>query len=249
MTGRYVASVAERITWSTGFHLPVDQLVLGKLSTFGNFMTGTGCRPSVQKLAARVGMKQRNVHYALRRLEADGWIQATRRHRYPTSYDINLDRLATHPIGAKVTMDLACGKPQTDNFLTATECTQDQDLTATGCTQDRDLTATGCTQNVDLTATGCTPSQEDLISRSTEISIPDLISSQPTDAARRPMHAEGESQKGERETEREPQQGSLPPMDVTPGAARPAWSDFLRDVEVARAEAAAHKRPVKQEAG
>ena len=245
MSGRYVASVAERITWSTGFHLPVDQLVLGKLSTFGNFMTGTGCRPSVQKLAARAGMNKRNVHYVLRRLEADGWVKATRRHRHPTTYDINLDRLATHPTGAKVTIDLACGKPGTDKFLSAPGDTQDRDLSAPGDTQDRDLSATGDTQDRDLSATGCTPSQEDLISQSTEISIPDLISSQPTDAARRATHTEGESQAGERQPE--PRQRSLPPMDVTPGTApHQPWSDFLRAFEAARADAAAHK--LKREA-
>lgn len=231
MSGRYTASVAERITWSTGFQLPGDQLVLGKLATFGNFMTGTGCRPSVDTLAARAGVTVRTVQRALRRLEVDGWIVATPRHNHPTIYDVCLDRLATHPTGAKVAIDLGCGKAATDNSGGDT----------------------GVTPNPAWGDTGVTRSQEDLISRRSEISIPDLISSQPTDAARRPTPTEGEGERetGESQTTRgaEPQQRSLPPMDVTPGTApHPAWSEFLRDMEAARADAAAQKRPVKREA-
>lgn len=93
---RGYASVPERITWTTGFRLPIDKIVLGTLSTFASFETGKGARVRVNTLAARAGLEPRTVQRALHRLEVDGWIVAAwRQNKRATKWDIQIDRLAT----------------------------------------------------------------------------------------------------------------------------------------------------------
>jgi len=146
MTGRDYASVPERITWTTGFRVPTDKLVLGALSTFANFKTGEGARMSIDALTMRANLPRRTVERALGRLESDEWITAVRRHRHATTYNICVARLAENWVGAKVVRDLsATGGGQT--------ASPTPDLSATG----DHLTAMGGGQNPDLSATGGGP--------------------------------------------------------------------------------------------
>lgn len=154
MTADRYPSVPERITWTTGFRCATDKHVLGILSTFANFRTGVHADMWLETLVDRAKLPRRTVIRSLRRLEDDGWLTAKRRHRHRTVYDINVDRLATHWMEAKLVEPLS-----------ATGGTQPTDLSATGGTQtDRSLSATddhlsamGGTQAPDLSATGGTP--------------------------------------------------------------------------------------------
>jgi len=148
MTPDRYASVPERITWTTGFRVAIDKHVLGTLSAFANFRTGRHADMALDTLVARARVPRRTVIRSLRRLEADGWIVARRRHRRPTVYDLCVDRLATHWLEAKLVEANvnATGDQPTDRT--------DEFLRATG---DR-LGATGGTQEPVLSATGGTPS-------------------------------------------------------------------------------------------
>lgn len=95
MTPDRYASVPERITWTVGFRLPIDKHVLGALSTFASFKTGKQAQMSLDALSKRARTNRRTLQRALRRLEADGFVSATRRLGAPTRYDINLDLLAS----------------------------------------------------------------------------------------------------------------------------------------------------------
>jgi hypothetical protein len=106
VSGRDYASVPERITWTTGFRVPIDKHVLGALSTFANFKTGEGARPSISALIARSGLPRSTLRRALQRLEDDHWIVAHRRHRHATTWDICIERLAENWVGAKVVPNL-----------------------------------------------------------------------------------------------------------------------------------------------
>ncbi len=97
----YRASIAERIAWTTALR-PVDARVLQALATFAHFESGQRAFMGMDKLVARAGLAKRTVERALQHLEAEGWIVATRRHRHATRYDIEVDRLATNYVGAKV---------------------------------------------------------------------------------------------------------------------------------------------------
>jgi hypothetical protein len=97
----YRASIAERIAWTTALR-PVDKSVLQALATFADFETGKRAYPGLARMVARANLPRRTVERALQRLERDGWILATRSHRHATMYDINLERLATNYVGAKV---------------------------------------------------------------------------------------------------------------------------------------------------
>jgi hypothetical protein len=152
---RGYASVPERITWTTGFRSPTDALVLGALSTFANFETGKGARMSVKKLCARAGLKRSTVLRALRRLEADGWIVATRHHRHATVRDIVVDRLAPHWMVAKLVGGVDRGFPQSDKNLSVIPDTQlsvnlGTQLSVNSDTQTRDLSVKYDTQAADL---------------------------------------------------------------------------------------------------
>lgn len=148
---RTYASVPERITWTTGFQLAVDKHVLGVLSVFADFKTGRGARPSLEKLVARCELARSTVLRALRRLETDGWITVHRRHRRPTVYDINVERLKAHWIEAKGGTGLSVtGDTQGTRIL--------ESLSVTDDTQDPVLSVTGDTQEAVLSVTGDTPS-------------------------------------------------------------------------------------------
>jgi len=129
-------SVAELIVCARGFRVPIDKHVLGVLSTFADFRTGAHAHMTVNTLASRAGLGRRRVLRALRRLEADGWIRAARRHRRPTSYDINTDLLKT------------C-------WTSVQSLLKSAGLSDTGVTQ---LSDTRVTQTPDLSDTGVTPS-------------------------------------------------------------------------------------------
>jgi len=86
-------SVAELIAGATGFRLPVDKHVLAVLSTFANYRTGAHANMALKTLARRAAIPRSTLCRALKRLREDRWIRDTRRHRLPTSYDINLDLL------------------------------------------------------------------------------------------------------------------------------------------------------------
>jgi len=150
-TDRY-ASVPERITWTTGFRLPVDKAVLGALSTFANFRTGKHADMALPTLVARAQTYSRStVLRSLKRLIADEWVFARLRHRRPTVYDINVDKLATHWMEAKVVGGLSVtGDTQESSLL--------KSLSVTGDTQEPGLSVTGDTQEPGLSVTGDTPS-------------------------------------------------------------------------------------------
>src|SRR5262249_30918810 len=146
------ASVIERIAWTKGFTVPIDKLVLESLSTFANFKTGIRANMRLELLVERSGIPRRTVQRSLQRLTQEGWIVAHLWHRHPTSYDINLDKLATTWLtpakvanglcatdGAQVTND----DEEAPIDLCATSGAQDPDLCATGGAQDPVLCATG----------------------------------------------------------------------------------------------------------
>jgi len=89
-------SVPERITWTTGFRVPIDKHVLGVLSTFANFKTGKRADMALDTLVARAKIGRRRTLRSLQRLEADEWIVGRRHHRRPTVYDICVEKLAPH---------------------------------------------------------------------------------------------------------------------------------------------------------
>lgn len=94
----YRPSIAERITWTCGQLSASDVKVLAALWSCGDYETGRNCRPSVNTIVARAGLSRATVTRTLARLRNDGWIVPTsRRHRHTTSYDIQIDRLATTP--------------------------------------------------------------------------------------------------------------------------------------------------------
>src|SRR5438309_250841 len=104
----YVGSIPERIAWSCAlFEHPNDAVVLTKLWSKGDWKTGRMCRPSIATLSALTGFSQATVYRSLVRLKKGGWIIGRRRAHRPTLYDINLDKLATTPIGVHVPIDLA----------------------------------------------------------------------------------------------------------------------------------------------
>src|SRR6185503_18698456 len=101
--GERYHSIPERIAWTSGFRLPVDAFVLGKLSMFASFKTGLRARMRLDKLVAQCAPLSRStVLRALQRLEADGFIKAWRQHRRPTVYDICVERLAPDWRGVKL---------------------------------------------------------------------------------------------------------------------------------------------------
>lgn len=147
MTADRYPSVPERITWTTGFRVATDKDVLGFLSTFADFKTGRGARMSLAALIGRAHMNRRRILRSLKRLEADGWIVARRRHRRPTTYDLCVDRLATNWVGAKVFLDLS------DTSVTQ----QPVQIFSLSDTGDR-LGDTAVTQDPVLSDTSVTPS-------------------------------------------------------------------------------------------
>jgi hypothetical protein len=205
-------SVPERITWTTGFRLPIDKHVLGVLSTFANFRTGKHADMYLDTLVGRARIERRRVIRSLRRLEADGWIEARRRHRRPTIYDINVDRLATHWMQAKLVEPLSDTRVTQEPGLSDTGDTQDAiSLSDTG---DR-LSDTGDTQEAVLSDTGVTP-------RSPVRSDPQLDHKEPALRAASPdqtetptptLFADTEA-KVERAKASAPQQLTFGPQDV-----------------------------------
>ncbi len=156
-TDRY-ASVPERITWTSGFRLSVDKHVLGVLSTFANFRTGKHADMYLDTLVQRARMSRSTVLRALERLEDDGWIIATRRHRRPTVYDICIEKLATHWMEAKLVEPLSVTGDTQEPGLSVTDDTQGSDrLSVTGDTQEGVLSVTGDTLEGVLSVTGDTP--------------------------------------------------------------------------------------------
>jgi len=159
-------SVFERITWATGFRLAIDKHVLGALSAFANFRTGKGACPTVDALAARAKVPRSTLLRSMARLNADGWIQATRRHRRPTSYDIVVDKLPMHWLEAKLVKGLSPTGETQDPVLSPTGGTQlttslsltNGQVSPTGETQDAVLGPAGETQTEILSPTGETPS-------------------------------------------------------------------------------------------
>jgi hypothetical protein len=148
VSGRDYASVPERITWTTGFRVPTDKLVLCALSTFANFQTGEGAQPAIATLAARAGLSRSTVQRALHRLEVDQWIAVTaRRHRRPTTYRICVERLAENWVGAKVVKRLrVTGDAQepVENVLKSDSLRVTGDsLRVTGDAQEPVLSVTG----------------------------------------------------------------------------------------------------------
>lgn len=129
MSGERYPSVPERITWTTGFYCATDKAVLGTLSTFANFRTGKHADMYQETLVARANLRKRTVQRSLQRLEADGWIVARRRHRRPTVYDINVERLATHWMEAKLVSDRSQSLSATGGGLTDQTA---ENLSATG---------------------------------------------------------------------------------------------------------------------
>jgi len=137
MTDRYL-SVPERITFTTGFRCATDKLVLGALSTFADFKTGRGARMSLPALVSRAQLPLRTVERGLHRLEADQWIVAvTRRRRHATVWNINVDRLATNWVNARLV----------SSGIAATGGGHSSAIAATGGGQDPGIAATGGGQN------------------------------------------------------------------------------------------------------
>lgn len=74
----------ERTLWrkhvmSCGDLKPTHRLVLLALETFANYSDGTGARPGVALLAAKSGLAERTVQYALESGRIVGLIQRTAR--------------------------------------------------------------------------------------------------------------------------------------------------------------------------
>lgn len=116
----YRPSIAERIAWTTALS-PSDAKVLQALASCGDWETGQRCYPRLKTIAARAGLSIATVTRRLRRLEDpthdDGpWIVATvRRHRHSTTYDLQLDRLATcPPKEQQTTMTTVLDPPRSD---------------------------------------------------------------------------------------------------------------------------------------
>lgn len=93
----YRPSIAERIAWTTALGA-AETKVLIALWSCGDYETGRNCRPYVRTIVARAGLSRATVTRILARLRAHGWIVPTsQRHRHATTYDIQIDRLATAP--------------------------------------------------------------------------------------------------------------------------------------------------------
>jgi DNA-binding transcriptional ArsR family regulator len=224
-------SVPERITWTTGFRLPVDKAVLGTLSTFANFRTGKHADMWLDTLVARAKMSRSTVLRALQRLEEDGWITARRRHRHRTVYDINVDRLATHWMEAKVV-----------GGLSVTGDTQEAGLSVTGDTQGSDrlgvtgehLSVTGDIQTPILSVTGDTPRSPVRTDPQFDHKEPALraVPSDQTESTTPTLFAETEAKVNEAKDERAPHQptlGLLVDVSPPPPARDPNWSQRLAE--------------------
>lgn len=106
------ASLDERISWTTGFAKAYDKVVLAALAFFADFETGRNARPGMRRLVERADLPKRTVERALHRLAATRdkngnpiapWITITqRRHLGPTTYAINVERLATSRAAARL---------------------------------------------------------------------------------------------------------------------------------------------------
>jgi hypothetical protein len=164
--GEKYPSVFERVIWTNGFTLAIDKHVLGTLAKFADFKTGKGARPSVAALAKRAEVKRSTLMRSLRRLEDEGWIRAHRQHRWPTAYDIQIDKLDPHWREAKLVHSLSPTDDTQIADLSPTGGTQfmtslsptGEPLRPTGETQTPDLSPTDDTQIADLSPTGGTPS-------------------------------------------------------------------------------------------
>jgi hypothetical protein len=164
--GEKYPSVFERVIWTNGFTLAIDKHVLGTLAKFADFKTGKGARPSVAALAKRAEVKRSTLMRSLRRLEDEGWIRAHRQHRWPTAYDIQIDKLDPHWREAKLVHSLSPTDDTQIADLSPTGGTQfttslsptDGQLSPTDDTQIADLSPTDDTQIADLSPTGGTPS-------------------------------------------------------------------------------------------
>ncbi len=99
----YRPSIAERIVWSSQSLRSADMQVLLALASCGDWETGQRCHPSVLTIVARSGLSRATVTRALASLRdktqpGGPWIVMTAwRRRHATTYDICLNRLATHP--------------------------------------------------------------------------------------------------------------------------------------------------------
>jgi hypothetical protein len=98
----YRPSIAERIAWTSGQLGAAAVKVLVALWSCGDYETGRNCRPYKSTLVKRSGLSRATVTRTLARLRdptqpGGPWIVASPRHRHATSYDIQLDRLATRP--------------------------------------------------------------------------------------------------------------------------------------------------------
>jgi hypothetical protein len=241
MTGREYASVPERITWTTGFRQPVDKYVLGVLSTFANFRTGQRADMSLHTLVTRAKLERRRVIRSLRRLIDDGWITAERRHRRPTIYHINIDRLATHWMEAKVVAPLSDTRVTQDvsssSGLSDTGVTQEPVLSDTGVTQGIGLSDTGVTQEPVLSDTGVTPSPVRTDPLYDEELIPGTVDPQYKQTALRAAPARADTTtpttpeaKVELPARDPPSQLTFGPLDVSPDDAR--WQAHWERVKV-----------------
>lgn len=98
----YRPSIAERIAWTTALR-PADAKVLQALASAGDWETGRRCHPAVRTIVARSRVSRATVTRTLARLRnphqpGGPWIVMTAwRRRHATTYDICVDRLATHP--------------------------------------------------------------------------------------------------------------------------------------------------------
>jgi len=204
-------SVPERITWTTGFRLPIDKHVLGVLSTFANFRTGKHADMYLDTLQARAKMKRSTLLRSLRRLEDDHWIDVQRRHRRPTIYNINVDRLAPHWMEAKVVAGLSVTGDTQESRLSVTGDTQGPErLSVTG----EHLSVTGDTQTPVLSVTGDTPRSPVRTDPQLDHKEPALRAvpsdPEPTPAPPPPGDAEAKAA----EAKGEPQQLTFGPQDV-----------------------------------
>lgn len=95
-------SIEERVAWTPGFPSAAAKVVLLALARSADFETGKNAYPSLRTLGTRTGLKKRTIERALRDLRKGLWVTARQSHRYPTTYDINLDRLTTHGPGTTV---------------------------------------------------------------------------------------------------------------------------------------------------
>jgi len=140
----YRLSIAERIALTTGFRTSSDIRVLTALASFAHYETGIGAHPSWKKLQSRVpDLSRRTIARRLAVLEEDGWIEGKHVHRWPTTYRICIERLATSATMAKVVVNNATSECQSGTQIRAGECqsgTQIQiDLSATLSNQSATL--------------------------------------------------------------------------------------------------------------